>query len=179
MRDGHFASRSGGWFIRQVVAATAWMLATLMAQQALAQQISGTAQPVEPPPQGFLHWMDNSITVLPYGLKYAVDPEEPSTVTFEHAHDSAIGDLFFFIDGSWPHSVPDILGDDAKFTWYGEVSPRLSVGKLLGKGLSFTIWRHALFGFKDVMIAGQYERQNRQGPRGGRAPASMEMIYSS
>jgi hypothetical protein len=84
-----------------------------MAQQALAQQTSGTAQPAEPPPQGSLYWMDNGIAVRPYGWKYAVDPEELSTANFEHAHDSAIDDLFFFIDGSWSRDVPDILGDDA------------------------------------------------------------------
>jgi nucleoside-specific outer membrane channel protein Tsx len=74
--------------------------------------------------QSFLFWMDNSITVLPYGWGFAVDPEEQSTLTFEHAHESAIGDLFFFIDLTRFHGVPDGLGDDAKWTWYGEAPVR-------------------------------------------------------
>ena len=115
-----------------------------------------TGEPVRNEPSAtakpFLFWMDNSITVLPYGWNYAVDPREQSTFTFEHAHESAVGDLFFFVDVTRFHSK----GDD--WTWYGEVSPRFSVGKLLNKDLSYTFFRRSLFEFKDVVIAGQYER---------------------
>jgi nucleoside-specific outer membrane channel protein Tsx len=103
--------------------------------------------------QPFFLWMDNSVTVLPYGWGYEVDPSDQSTITFEHAHESAIGDLFFFVDGTKFHSK---RGDD--WTWYGELSPRFSVGKLLKKDLSLTFFRRSLFEFKDVLLAGQYER---------------------
>lgn len=106
------------------------------------------AAPAAPKP--FLHWQDNSITLLPYGVGFAVDPEEQSTVTFEHAHDSKIGDLFLFVDGIRYHDAPRGSLDD---TWYAEVSPRLSLGKTLDKDLSFSI-------FKDTLVAGTYERGN-------------------
>jgi nucleoside-specific outer membrane channel protein Tsx len=93
---------------------TAWSTADVCAQDAAT------------PEQPLFFWMDNSITVLPYGWEYAVDPEEQSTLTFEHAHELAIGDLFFFIDGTRFHDVSDELGDDAEWTWYGELSGRRS-----------------------------------------------------
>ena len=104
--------------------------------------------------QPFFFWMDNSITVLPYGWGYEVDPSDQSTFTFEHAHESAIGDLFFFVDATKFHNSKG--GDE--WTWYGELSPRFSIGKLLKKDLSFSLFRRSLFEFKDVLLAGQYER---------------------
>ena len=106
-----------------------------------------------PARQPFFFWMDNSISVLPYGWNYAVDPSQQSTITFEHTHESVIGDLFFFIDGTKFHHSKD---DD--WTWYGEISPRFSLGKLLQKDLSVTLFRRSLFEFKDVLLAAQYER---------------------
>ncbi|MFZ5677534.1 MAG: outer membrane protein OmpK [Pseudomonadota bacterium] len=119
---------------------------------------TATAADVEGQDKPFFYWMDNSISVLPYGWDFAVDPEEQTTLTFEHTHESAIGDLFFFVDATWFHGVDDELGDDAKFSWYGEFSPRLSLGKILDEDLSFTLFRRSLFEFKDVLIAAQYER---------------------
>ena len=63
-------------------------------------------------------------------------------------HDSKIGDLFIFVDAIKFHGAPDGADDS---TWYGEISPRLSLGKMLGKDLSFKL-------FKDVLVAGTYER---------------------
>jgi nucleoside-specific outer membrane channel protein Tsx len=99
-------------------------------------------------PEPFIHWSDNSLTLLPYGWGFEVDPAEQSTVTYEHVHDSKIGDLFVFVDAIKFHGAPDGADDT---TWYGEISPRLSFGKMLGKDLSFSV-------FKDVLIAGTYER---------------------
>ena len=39
--------------------------------------------------KGFLLWMDNSLSMLPYGWKYKVDPSEQTTFSFEHVHESA------------------------------------------------------------------------------------------
>lgn len=106
-----------------------------------AQEASTDAKP-------FLNWSDNSLTLLPYGWGYEVDTDEQSTFTYEHVHDSRIGDLFIFVDAIRFHGAPD--GADES-TWYGEISPRLSLGKTLGKDLSFSL-------FKDVLVAGTYER---------------------
>jgi nucleoside-specific outer membrane channel protein Tsx len=106
-------------------------------------------------PKPFLNWSDNSLTLLPYGWEFEVDPDEQSTFTYEHAHDSRIGDLFVFFDSIRFHGGPNGADDS---TWYGEISPRLSLGKTLGKDLSFTLSRHSLFEFKDVLIAATYER---------------------
>jgi nucleoside-specific outer membrane channel protein Tsx len=106
-------------------------------------------------PKPFLNWTDDSLTLLPYGWGFEVDPDEQSTFTYEHAHDSKIGDLFVFVDSIRFHGSPNGADDS---TWYGEISPRLSLGKTLGKDLSFTLSGHSLFEFKDVLIAATYER---------------------
>lgn len=103
----------------------------------------------------YLNWSDNSFTLLPYGWGYVVDPEEQSTVTFEHAHDSRIGDLFVFVDFTKFHGTAQGADDD---NWYGEISPRLSLGKTLEKDLSFALFSKSIFEVKDVLVAGQYER---------------------
>jgi nucleoside-specific outer membrane channel protein Tsx len=113
------------------------------------------AQTEAPGKKSFFLWTDNSITVLPYGGDFEVDPQEQSTVTFEHVHASSIGDLFMFVDMTKFHGVHG--GDDD--TWYGEISPRLSFSKIFDKDLSFKILGDSsLFEFKDVLFAMQYER---------------------
>ena len=102
---------------------------------------------------GFFFFTDNSLSLLPWGDGFEVDPSEQSTLTFEHAHASQIGDLFMFIDYNKFHGTP---GDDT--TWYGEFSPRLSFGKIFKKDLSHTFFKRSLFEFKDVLLAAQYER---------------------
>ena len=111
------------------------------------------AAPTEHKP--FINWSDDSLTLLPYGWGFEVDPDEQSTFTYEHAHDSKIGDLFVFVDAIRFHGSPNGADDS---TWYAEISPRLSLGKTLGKDLSFTLFKHSLFEFKDVLIAATYER---------------------
>jgi len=106
------------------------------------------------PREAFLLWMDNSIKLTPYGWGYAVDPSEQSNLTFEHASESRIGDLYLFVDVAYLHHTTG--GDDEAV--YGEFSPRLSLGKLLDRDLSFALFGESLFEFKDVFLAGQYER---------------------
>jgi nucleoside-specific outer membrane channel protein Tsx len=103
----------------------------------------------------YLNWSDNSVTLLPYGWGYEVDPSEQSTFTFEHVHDSAIGDLFVFVDATYFHNAPDGGDNDS---WYSEISPRLSLGKTLDRDLSFALFNRSLFQVKDVLVAAQYER---------------------
>jgi nucleoside-specific outer membrane channel protein Tsx len=123
--------------------------AALRAQAAAATE--GTEALAED--TGFFIWTDNSISLLPYGVGYAVDPDEQSTLTFEHAHASKIGDLFTFVDFTRFHGQ---AADDT--TWYGEFGPRFSFGKILDKDLSYTLFRRSLFEIKDVLVATQYER---------------------
>jgi nucleoside-specific outer membrane channel protein Tsx len=113
------------------------------------------AAPAAAEPTPFVHWFDNSLTSLPYGSGFEVDPDEQSTFTYEHVHGSKLGDLFVFVDLVKFHGTPAGADDS---TWYGEVSPRLSLGKTLGKDLSFTLSKHSLFEVKDVLIAATYER---------------------
>jgi nucleoside-specific outer membrane channel protein Tsx len=117
------------------------------------QIATASASPDAPTSPPFFRWTDTSLSLLPWGWGFEVDPDEQSTVTLEHAHESAIGDMFAFIDLTKFH---DSSGDQV--TWYGELSPRLSIGKLFEKDLSFTLLRRGLFEFKDVLLAAQYER---------------------
>ena len=103
----------------------------------------------------FFLWTDTSFTLLPYGWNYEVDPSDQMTFTFEHVHASKIGDLFFFMDLTHFYNRAE-GGDD--WTWYGEISPRLSLGKIFGKDFGWTPLRPSLFAVKDVLIAAQYER---------------------
>ena len=125
--------------------------APLSAQEGAQTVASEASAPAEAP--GYFFWTDSSLSLLPYGDGYVVDPEEQSTLTFEHAHASKLGDLFMFVDFTKFH------GDAADgTTWYGEFGPRLSFGKLLGKDLSYSLFKRSLFEIKDVLIATQYER---------------------
>ena len=99
-------------------------------------------------PQPYFFWADNSLTLLPYGWGFVVDPDEQSTFTFEHAHASKLGDLFLFVDFVQFHGAPNGADDS---TWYGEISPRLSLGKVFDKELAYGP-------VKDVLVAGTYER---------------------
>lgn len=112
---------------------------------------SAAAAPAED--SGAFLWTNSNLTLLPWGDGYEVDPSEQSTLTFEHAHASKIGDLFMFIDFTKFH---DTNGDDSN--WYGEIGPRFSLGKILDKDLSHTLFDRSLFQIRDVLFATQYER---------------------
>jgi nucleoside-specific outer membrane channel protein Tsx len=137
---------------RRALALVATLAAWLGAGIADAQETGTSTAPSIP---SYINWSDNSVTMLPYGWGFEVDPSEQSTLTFEHVHDSAIGDLFVFLDATHYHDSPD--GGDAD-TWYGEISPRLSLGKTLDKDFSFALFSRSLFEVKDVLVAAQYER---------------------
>ena len=129
------------------------VLAVHLTARSQQQQTESAAQATPSTEEHFLNWQDNSLSVLPYGWNYEVDPSHQSTLTYEHVHASAIGDLFVFVDATAFH---DTDGDDS--TWYAEVSPRFSLGKITGRDLSFTLFSRSLFDVKDVLIAAQYER---------------------
>ncbi|WP_278389771.1 outer membrane protein OmpK [Stutzerimonas kunmingensis] len=97
-------------------------------------------------------WQNNSLTYL-YGKNFAVDSaggkegDIQQTITFEHASGWTWGDLFLFVDNKWYNGIS---GSDGH-TYYGEFSPRLSLGKISGADLSFGP-------IKDVLISATYER---------------------
>src|SRR3546814_215484 len=97
-------------------------------------------------------WQNNSLTYL-YGKNFAVDSaggkegDIQQTITFEHAIGWTWGDMFLFVDNKWYNGIS---GSDGH-TYYGEFSPRLSLGKISGADLSFGP-------IKDVLISATYER---------------------
>ena len=94
-----------------------------------------------------LLWQNNSLTYL-YGKDFTVNPEIQQTFTFEHADAWKYGDNFLFIDKIFYNGKKD--GNNGPNTYYGEFSPRLSFGKILGQDLS-------LGPVKDVLLAMTYE----------------------
>ena len=76
-----------------------------------------------------LLWQDNSLTYL-YGKDFEVDPAIQQAVTFEHVSGWSVGDLFVFVDSIHYNGARDAAGNNS--TWYGEIAPRLSFGKLSG-----------------------------------------------
>ncbi|MGE6243360.1 outer membrane protein OmpK [Pseudomonas sp.] len=96
-----------------------------------------------------LLWQNNSLSYL-YGQNFKVDAGEiQQTVTFEHASGWTWGDVFLFVDNKW-FNTDTLKGSDGH-TYYGEFSPRLSLGKISGSDLSFGP-------VKDVLLAFTYER---------------------
>ena len=95
---------------------------------------------------GLLQWQNNSLTYL-YGKDYKINPPIQQTLTFEHASGWAWGDMFLFVDNIFYNGVS---GGDGH-TYYGEFSPRLSLGKLSGRDMSFGP-------LKDVLLSATYER---------------------
>lgn len=151
-----------GRHCRALRVATSASLLLLCATPALARDVAQEADQAPGPlpsetagPDRFFLWTDTSISVLPYGYGFEVDPREQSTITIEHAHASKIGDFFGFVDFTKFHGAPS--GSDTE-TWYGEFGPRLSFGKIFDKQISFHLFSWSAFEVKDVLLATTYER---------------------
>jgi nucleoside-specific outer membrane channel protein Tsx len=86
-------------------------------------------------------WSTTNVQVL-HGNNYELGDSSMSILTMEHANGWKYGDNFFFLDVSNPASKGT--------SYYAEFSPRLSLGKISGKNLSFGI-------VKDVLLAGTLE----------------------
>lgn len=95
-----------------------------------------------------LQWQDNSLSYL-YGDHFEVDAGSQQTLTFEHVSGWSFGDMFAFVDGISYDGRDNQHGDS--ISYYMEIAPRLSAGKLLDKDLSF------LF-VKDVLLSTCYEQ---------------------
>lgn len=98
---------------------------------------------------GAAQWSSTNVQYL-YGDSYTrvSDKEEVSAsiITLEHVNGWKLGDNFYFVDITSPDESDSELGT----SYYGELSPRLSFGKMLGKDLSLGI-------IKDVLITSTAE----------------------
>jgi len=94
-----------------------------------------------------LQWQNNSLTYL-WGKNFKVNPETQQTVTFEHADAWKYGDNFIFVDKIFYQGKKD--ANNGPNTYYGEISPRLSFGKIFDQKLEFGP-------IKDVLLASTYE----------------------
>lgn len=95
-----------------------------------------------------LHWQSNSLTYL-YGHDFKIDAPIQQTFTFEHANGWKYGDTFLFLDSIHFNGKGNDDGRDDS-TFYGEFSPRLSLGKILDQKV-------ALGPVTDVLLAMTYE----------------------
>lgn len=89
---------------------------------------------------GAAQWSSTNMQYL-YGSKHELGDETRAIITLEHVNGWKYGDNFFFID----ITNPDRSGDDTATGYYGEISPRLSFGKIFDKDLSFGIVKDVLF----------------------------------
>ena len=92
-------------------------------------------------------WQTNSLTYL-YGKNFAINPSIQQTMTFEHADKWKYGDNFFFLDRIFYNGKED--GNVGPSTYYGEISPRLSFGKIFDRKFEYGP-------IKDVLLAMTYE----------------------
>lgn len=87
-------------------------------------------------------WQETNFQYL-WGGKFKLPSERRhNTITVEHADAWKYGDNFFFFDITNP--------TDNNINFYGELSPRLSIGKITGLDLSAPF-------IKDVLLAGTLE----------------------
>jgi len=95
-------------------------------------------------------WSDFSLSYL-YGSHYSTvygGEDDRTYITVEHASGHSWGDNFLFIDRQMDHGTG--ADDDEDSSYYGELSPRLSFGKISGADLSFGP-------ISDVLLASTWE----------------------
>lgn len=95
----------------------------------------------------WLQWHGESLTYL-YGKDFKINPGIQQTLTFEHANKWKYGDTFLFVDKIFYNGKAD--PGKGVTTYYGEFSPRFSLGKILDRKLAFGP-------VKDVLLAMTYE----------------------
>lgn len=97
-----------------------------------------------------MEWSDFSLSYL-YGENYALTPDgRMSVVTVEHASGHSWGDNFLFVDRTMPRRGPRGGPRGGNASFYGELAPRLSLGKLSGNEIEFGPVR-------DVLAASTWE----------------------
>ena len=101
----------------------------------------------------WLLWMDNSYSMLVGGGFEIDDAEQWDPILLEHVSGWSFGDFYTFIEYT---RFINPTGDDSSY--YFEISPRLSLGKILGKDMSFSIIGENIVVWKDTLLAITYER---------------------
>lgn len=99
-------------------------------------------------------WQDNSLSLLSgsdYKVDYSLSTDDSSrtVLTYEHVSGHSWGDIFMFAD----YLTSDADSDEL----YTEISPRLSLGKMSGREVSFGP-------VKDVLLASTLELGNFDDP---------------
>lgn len=89
---------------------------------------------------GAAQWSSTNIQYL-YGTNHELGDDTRGIVTLEHVNGWKYGDNFFFID----ITNPEREGTNTDTAFYGEISPRLSFGKIFGEDLSVGIIKDVLF----------------------------------
>lgn len=95
-----------------------------------------------------LDWQTTNIQIL-RGDAYKVGESQRTITTLEHANGWSYGDTYAFVDFIYP--------DGQKSSYYGEISPRLSFGKIFDASFPGVI--------KDVLISTTFEKARGQGPQ--------------
>lgn len=127
----HFSYPIKNLFLPALFGATAFVHSAACASEAMTNMASGHGQ--------------TSISILGgdgYKNPYSGEEESFNTLTFEHFSSWSAGDNYFFFDVA--------KFNDNETDPYGEWLPRLNVGKLLGKSLS---WGPV----KNVFISGEMD----------------------
>ncbi len=97
----------------------------------------------------FIQFQKNNVQVL-RGHSFELGEKQRTIVTLEHYHAHQYGDTLFWIDLIKP--------DGQDHTYYTEIAPRLSLGKVTGRDLS-------IGPIKDFLISTVYEKAKDQGPQ--------------
>ena len=84
------------------------------------------------------------------GNNYELGESQRTTATLEHANGWLYGDTYGFVDF--------VYSDGENSTYYGEISPRLSLGKITKKDMSYGI-------IKDILLSTTFEKARGQGPQ--------------
>ncbi len=97
----------------------------------------------------FLQWNSTNIQLL-RGYDYEVGSEDRTLLTLEHASGWQYGDVFGFLDQTWP--------EEGNNSYYVEISPRVSINKLRNKFDSKGL-------IKDVLISTTIEKPENSNAR--------------
>lgn len=97
----------------------------------------------------FFQFQSSNIQIL-RGNHYEVGEKDRTIITLEHANSWLYGDNYGFVDFIKP--------DGGDYSYYIELAPRLSIGKMTGSDLSFGP-------VKDILIATTFEKAKDQGPQ--------------
>jgi len=128
-----------GWFGKVWVSRTLGLMLALGATAGLNEAQAGSATFAQTNIQ-YLYGSSHR-RIEPGGSGLIGVPESRSVITIEHVNEWKYGDNFLFIDVT----NPDRGDAQTPTALYGEFSPRLSIGKMLGKDLKRGL-------FKDVLI---------------------------